>query len=127
MTPALLPGLTSGPLDNLSCASSSFCMAEGSLTGTDAFWVFSGGKWSESTLLGTASNSNGIQPVSCASSSFCVMVDGSGNAYIYSNGTWSAPDPIDPGNEMEGVSCPTSSFCEAIDDTNSSFTYSGGS
>jgi len=58
--------------------------------------------------------------ISCPTASWCMVVDGSGYAINYSNGTWSAPKFIDPvespslDSEFDGVSCPTTTWCLAV-------------
>jgi hypothetical protein len=58
--------------------------------------------------------------ISCPTPSWCMVVDGSGYAINYANGTWSAPKFIDPvenpalDSEFDGVSCPTTTWCMAV-------------
>jgi hypothetical protein len=66
-------------------------------------------------------NSAGVTSVSCLSAAFCVAADLTGDVVTDYNGTWSAPDNIDPQSDSNfygftGISCATVSFCTAVDE-----------
>jgi ferredoxin len=62
--------------------------------------------------------------VSCATRKFCAIVDNSGNAYTWKDGSWLAPQAFGSGTGPSavalyasgrvGVSCPTTSACTAV-------------
>jgi hypothetical protein len=61
--------------------------------------------------------------VSCTSSRFCAIVDNTGNAYAWKNGSWLSPQAFGTGaggsmamyaSGRVGVSCPTPSACTAV-------------
>jgi hypothetical protein len=77
-----------------------------------------------------------ITGVSCPTTTWCQAVDGHGNVITYSNGTWSAPQVVDPGSiadvdlgagEFDGISCPTTTWCMAVSYLDGYTIYSGGS
>jgi len=95
-----------GTVRAVSCVKGPFCVA----VGADA-----------ETLKGTTWTSHGpIAPVdldsaACVSAGFCVVGDGVGDAYRWSNGSFSSQGMIDPDDSLSGLSCPSTSFCSAVD------------
>ena len=82
----------------------------------------------------TSVTSNNLVQVSCPTTTWCAAVDQKGHAYIYSNGTWSPPDLVDPGSsadadlgagEFDGISCPSTTFCMAVSYLDGFATYNG--
>ena len=58
--------------------------------------------------------------VSCVSAAFCVAADETGNVVTEYDGTWSAPENIDPQSNSNfygftSISCATVAFCVAVD------------
>ena len=103
----------------ISCASSSFCVAEGfhGFSGAEAI-VYSGGTWS------AASSAGGGVAVSCTSLTFCVAVDASGGASSYNGTTWHATTGLAYG--FGSVSCASTTFCVASGVANSVLVGGGG-
>ena len=85
-------------------------------------------------------NIEAIDALSCASRSFCVAVGGStggepdiassglgGQAYVYSDGSWSAGRRVtSPEVGLNGVSCVSPAFCAAVGDDGHGYVYRGG-
>jgi hypothetical protein len=67
----------------------------------------------------------GPSGLACASDTSCVAVDGAGMAMHFTNGSWSAPAPVDPqsGGGIAAVSCVAgTTFCAAIGDNGNAYT-----
>jgi len=109
------------PLANISCASSSSCMAVGSASngsvelGYATFW--NGTKWVE---WGSSSRGS-FKGVSCPSTSFCTAVGGATGGGTFSetwNGSsWSVaatPNPSGENAQLKDVSCTSSTACTAV-------------
>ncbi|MDX6229850.1 MAG: hypothetical protein QOI76_3240 [Frankiales bacterium] len=90
----------------ISCASSTFCVAEGvsGFSGAAAT-TFNGSTWSTPSAAGAGLS------VSCPSSSFCAAGDAFGGVATYNGTSWTAPTNI--ANSLVSVSCPSSTFCAA--------------
>ncbi len=54
------------------------------------------------------------------------VFEGDGDAYTYSDGTWSSGVQVSSGGGLAGVSCASSSFCMAVDNSGNAYTYSDG-
>jgi hypothetical protein len=63
--------------------------------------------------------------LSCASSSFCVAAGLDGMVQIWSQGTWSSPVSIDPGQNLTEIDCGGIAFCVALDTVGHEMTYTG--
>lgn len=72
----------------------------------------------------TIDSSGSLQSVSCVVAPFCVAVDQSGNALVYSHGSWTS-SKVDGSGALEGVSCATTTFCAAVDSAGNVLTYNG--
>jgi hypothetical protein len=110
-------------LSSVSCASENFCVAVGG--GYEV--TYSGGNWS-SRLIDRNSTPQ-LTSVSCPSSTFCMAVGteyGDGDAFKYSDGTWSGGQQIDRSDSLTSVSCPNSAFCVAVNGFGDEFTFSNG-
>jgi len=120
------PGLN---LADLSCASSSFCVAVGNSGGSRSYrllWTWSGASWavSEAPTPAGGQPSGFLYGVSCASATFCVAVGDDGPQSLilsWSGDSWSAVNaslPADtaspPASFLNGVSCPSTMFCTAV-------------
>ncbi len=116
----------------ISCASPTFCVAEGAngFSGAGAIIYSGGGTWS------TPRSSGGGVSVSCPSPVFCAVVSSDGTAATYNSGSWTTPVAIAFG--LGSVSCPSATFCDAsgvanpvqvgnteIQDSGAVFTYHG--
>jgi Putative Ig domain len=112
-------------ISSMSCASASFCLADGVLEGSFgarfAAFIYNGTSWS---AMPSPSEGRGV---SCVSSSFCVIADLGDGADIYNGVSWTQT-PIDsPSHEPQSVSCPAVNFCVAALDYGIVSTYNGTS
>jgi len=73
----------------------------------------------------TSVTSNNLVQVSCPTTTWCTAVDQNGNAFTYSNGSWSAATHVSGAIEFDGVSCATTTFCMAVSYDNGFSTYNG--
>jgi len=124
-----LPSARGGGLRDLSCVSSSFCVAGGyysTLAGQTRALVevYNGTSWTAVDALSSSSSVtySEILSLSCVSSSFCVatgpLYDGNSKAYVavYNGSTWAKQDianNLSPMNISQGfsVSCASTTFC----------------
>jgi len=124
-----LPSARGGSLSELSCVSSTFCVAGGTyttLTGQNRALVetYNGTNWTAADPLLSYSSVTyvGIYSLSCVSSTFCVatgsLYDGNSKAYVavYNGSTWTKQDianNLSPVNVSQGfsVSCASTTFC----------------
>ena len=108
----------SGSVQDVSCASPTFCVAASS-TGTILTW--DGTSWSTTASLpvGVLGIVGGV---SCASPTFCVVgaaVAGSslanGEVFVFDGRSWSAPTTVTSGTVaiLDSVTCPSATFCLA--------------
>ena len=94
-------------LSEVSCSSSTFCVAVDSL-GAALFWH--GSNWSGHHHV----NANGsLDSVSCPSTTYCVVVSDAGKAVTYNGGAWTPSKTIGPEDSYR-ISCPSVSFCAAV-------------
>lgn len=118
-----LPGATETPLFDISCPSTSLCVAVGG-GNTIASSVEpggGGGTWSIVNPGGAGyPNQNEIKGISCPSPQLCVAVSFDGLILSSSDPTggtsaWSAANlsPAGPKTHLYGISCPSVSFCAA--------------
>ncbi len=110
-----------GGASQISCTSSSFCAV---VDGNGNAHMYNGSSWSIESI----NNGANLFGVSCApTSSFCAAVGNShgpgGDGLIY-NGSWSSPEPNDPGT-VGNVSCPTETFCMATAAGGNTLIYNG--
>jgi len=82
---------------------------------TDHAVTYGGTSWARPVTIDA--NGGGLTSVSCPTATFCVAVGLKGSAFIYSAGTWSPRDNVDPGGPLEAVSCPSQTSCVAVDPT----------
>jgi hypothetical protein len=94
-------------LSEVSCSSSTFCIAVDSL-GSALFW--NGSQWSAPHHV----NANGsLNSVSCPSTTYCVVVSGAGKSVTYHAGAWSPSKTLGPEDSYR-ISCPSVTFCAAV-------------
>jgi hypothetical protein len=95
---------------SISCASSStFCAVTDDSGGA---YTLSGETLSTRTQLAA----NGFDTVSCPTTSFCMAIDGTGDTFRYSNGSWSPAATLGSLSSNTGdlqVSCVSGQFCVA--------------
>jgi hypothetical protein len=111
-----LIGEAGAPVNGVSCASPSFCVAAAGagdiLTSTDPSAPSS---WPVTHVDGD----NSISAVSCASLSLCVAVDGAGDMLTSTEPTVQPPTwtmrNVDLSGPISDVSCVASTFCVAVD------------
>jgi hypothetical protein len=110
-------GVSAVNISPQSCPSSSLCLASDGagrvLTSTNP----AGGVWS-SSLVDPGGYGFGT-PV-CPSTTLCVATDNNGNLLTSTNpagggSSWSAPAPIDSGNQISRLDCPSTTLCVAVD------------
>jgi hypothetical protein len=108
----------------LSCASSSFCVAQaGGFTST-----YNGSTWTPADSGNPPCSLECFDP-SCPSSTFCVSI-GSTVAATFTGKNWSAPVRVVSSAstaQLQSVSCVSSRFCVAVDDAGNAYTYDGTS
>jgi RHS repeat-associated protein len=135
-----LPAGTDNPeavATGVSCTSSTFCMAVGTLSvdyitppssGSEGESVLFADQWNGHSWIGgvlPAGDESGVNGVSCSSASSCIAVgaygtDQSGGisplADSWDGATWSAQTPFNPstGGEFQSVSCLSASICIAV-------------
>ncbi len=110
-------------LEDVSCASTSECMAVGYFKAADVnpeypeqpLWQtyvahWKGGKWTNSYPL--APNTRFMERVSCTSASFCASV-GWGNLMTWNGSSWTSHS-VDVNVLPRGLSCTSSAFCLAV-------------
>ncbi len=110
-----------GFITEISCPSTSLCVATGDDGGLSGFYTSTDPAGGAATWsFGATDVGSVISGVSCASVSLCVAVDESGDIYTSTDpaggaGTWSF-STIDPhGSGLLGVSCPSAGLCVAVD------------
>ena len=104
--------------NSISCPSSTFCMAVGTINGpVPVAMSWNGTSWTTEEPLSPTGVT--LDSVSCPSTTFCMAVGGSqsgtvGNSYSW-NGTGWTQDAVPSGtDELTGVSCVSSRFCAAV-------------
>jgi GH25 family lysozyme M1 (1,4-beta-N-acetylmuramidase) len=132
------PGSQDNELQNVSCASSTFCVGVGNTDTSTLIETFDGTSWTTSAGLSGPSGSaqNQLLGVSCTSASFCVAVgsyeaesgDESGlNQDLIEmwNGTSWSDASVNPYSDdtLVGVSCTSASFCVAVGNYKDSDSY----
>lgn len=108
-------------MDAISCATSSFCVATGTLVS-----VYSGSGFSTPSLVDPQA---AISAISCPTTTFCLGVDTSGQALVYNGSSWSSPVTIDtnPGYYgLTAISCASATFCQIGDDNGQVIQYTNG-
>lgn len=113
-----LEGSLGGFVNDVACASASFCAAVDS-KGRVAF--FNGTKWS---ALGTI-DPDALTTVSCSGPTLCVAADSSGRLLNFNGSTWSSPTYADTYNRVTRVQCVGASFCAAVDDAGNALYFNG--
>jgi hypothetical protein len=118
-----LPAVGQSPLFDISCPSTSLCVAVGGgntlASSTNPTGPASG--WSVAYPGGEGPpNQSGIKGVSCPSPTFCVAVSFEGVVLTSTDpsgglGAWSMTDlnPSGPRTHLYGISCPSPTFCAA--------------
>lgn len=118
--------IDTGNLQNISCASVSFCAADDTLGNTV---IYDGSAWETPVNL---SSNRAIYPywISCApNTTFCVAVEANGftgYSWTFSGGTW-GPTTTVTNAPFDSVSCATSTFCMGVTSNGKSLIYNGSS
>jgi len=108
----------------ISCPTSSFCMAVDA--GANAS-IYNGRTWSPPQKISSVTTgSPALDSISCVSEHFCVAA-GYRVVVTYENGSWNAPQTIDPSNTWAylKVSCASETFCVAVDLSGFAWKYTG--
>jgi hypothetical protein len=120
-----------GSFNVVSCASTHFCMAVGTSTGTDYAVEFNGTRWETARTLERFKGE--VISLSCPTVGWCVAVTDLAGATVLKDGRWSRLTTLDanPGPPYPGmanaVSCTSSHFCVAVDGQGNAETYNGTS
>ena len=103
----------------MSCASSDFCAVTGS--GATAY-IYSGGSWNSSQLVGADGNPANLTAVSCPAAGECFAA-GNWDAYQFPNGRWSNGTLIQDQATFTAVSCSSMHSCAATDSSGNVYVY----
>ena len=109
------------PVDSVSCASTTFCVAG---DGNGNVYQFNGSSWSSADDIG---DTDEILSMSCPTASFCAAGDDFGNVYTFDGTSWSAADDIGGTDDMLSMSCVSADFCVVGDDSGNVYTFDGSS
>jgi hypothetical protein len=93
-TPLDLGGHSFSNFVNVSCASTTFCIALAATSDGELYYTWNGTSWSgPSSPFDTAGGYT--VSLSCTSTTFCVETDEAGNASVFSGSGWSTPQNVD--------------------------------
>src|SRR5579884_3790599 len=115
----------------VSCASTRFCMAVGTSTGTDYAVEFNGTRWGTARTLERFKGE--VVSLSCPTAGWCVAVSDLAGATVLKDGRWSRLMTLDPNpgppypGMANAVSCTRPNFCVAVDGQGYAETYDGTS
>ena len=110
----------SGSLVDVSCVTSSFCMA---VDEYDNAFRYDGAAWHNAPGLGSLA---GLTGLSCPSVSFCMAVAFGGESSSFDGTHWSPLASMDIGSSfVNKVSCSSASFCVAVDNSGRYAVYRG--
>jgi hypothetical protein len=108
-TPGPSGGMT---LTGVSCVSTAFCEAVGSIPGTGGgAEIWNGTAWALQTVPG-----GNLTAVSCTSASFCMAAGSDGHVDIWNGTSWSSQMTSASLMSLSGVSCTSATSCEAVGD-----------
>jgi len=122
---------SAGSFNVVSCASTRFCMAVGTSTGTDYAVEFNGTRWEAARTLERFKGE--VVSLSCPTVGRCVAVTDLAGATVLKNGRWSRLTTLDPNpgppypGMANAVSCTRPNFCVAVDGQGNTETYNGTS
>ncbi|MGH9614803.1 MAG: hypothetical protein ACRD4P_17195 [Bryobacteraceae bacterium] len=122
---------SAGSFNVVSCASTHFCMAAGTSTGTDYAVEFNGTRWETARTLERFKGE--VVSLSCPTVGWCVAVTDLAGATVLKDGRWSKLTTLDPNpgppypGMANAVSCTSSHFCAAVDGQGSAETFNGTS
>jgi hypothetical protein len=120
-----------GSFNVVSCASTHFCMAVGTSTGTDYAVEFNGIRWEAARTLERFKGE--VVSLSCPTVGWCVAVTDLAGATVLKDGRWSRLTTLDPNpgppypGMANAVSCTSPRFCVAVDGQGRAETYNGTS
>ena len=115
------PKVTNSYIAELSCPTTTFCMA---VDQTGAAFTFNGSTWKS-----VAKPGQGTAVLDCASSTFCVaagLVNTSDEAYRWNGSTWSASAIPNSATYLAQVTCPAVGNCVLLTDDGNVAELSGG-
>jgi len=122
---------SAGSFNVVSCASTRFCVAVGTSTGTDYAVEFNGTRWEAARTLERFKGE--VVSLSCPTVGWCVAVTDLAGATILKDGRWSRLTTLDPNpgppypGMANAVSCTSLHFCVAVDGQGNAETYNGTS
>ena len=130
LSPSTPPEATTGHIQDLSCSTSTSCLAVG-YEGVDAFALaYNGTEWVTQPAQTPEGKSAELRGVFCNSSGACTAVGwatGGGETTTLAeriNTAWSLESPPNPDNanysNLQDVSCPSATSCLAVGHTNAS-------
>jgi hypothetical protein len=115
----------SNPPENVSCPSSTFCVAVGE---NGHAQTFNGSSWGTPQFVDPSPSGSPLTAISCPSTSFCAAFDLAGGEVQFNGSSWTSPSQIDnTGNGLNAVACSSASFCVAGDGAGNGFVYNGSS
>jgi hypothetical protein len=120
-SPQPIPNLQAS-LDDVSCASPTFCMAADSQGNV---YEFDGTSWSGPVAIDSDLDVGFL--VICTATDFCLTMDGDGNTYIWNGTTWSPGDVAGSGSGSWEIGCDSSTFCYYGDGQGDIYLWSGSS
>jgi hypothetical protein len=105
-----------GTPTDVSCPTSSFCLAVDDSGGTVAYQH---GSWGPPTVVNpgaeSPNNDYALSAVSCVSADFCVTIDEQGDALTWNGGSWTrTPEVTGRANIGSAVACVSTTFCVAV-------------
>lgn len=122
---------SAGSFNVVSCASTHFCMAVGTSTGTDYAVEFNGTRWETARTLERFKGE--VVSLSCPTVGWCVAVTDLAGATVLKDGRWSRLTTLDPNpgppypGMANAVSCTSSHFCVAVDGQGNAEVFNGTS
>ena len=122
---------SAGSFNVVSCASTRFCMAVGTSTGTDYAVEFNGTRWGTARTLERFRGE--VVSLSCPTVGWCVALTDLAGATVLEDGRWSRLTTLDPNpgppypGMANAVSCTSSHFCVTVDGQGNAETYNGTS
>jgi hypothetical protein len=122
---------SAGSFNVVSCASTRFCIAVGTSTGTDYAVEFKGAGWEAARTLERFKGE--VVSLSCPTVGWCVAVTDLTGATVLKDGRWSRLATLDPNpgppypGMANAVSCISPHFCVAVDGQGNAESYNGTS
>jgi uncharacterized Fe-S cluster protein YjdI len=122
---------SAGSFNVVSCATTRFCVAVGTSTGTDSAVEFKGATWEAARTLERFEGE--VVSLSCPTVGWCVAVTDLAGATVLKDGRWSRLTTLDPNpgppypGMANAVSCTSSHFCVTVDGQGNAEVFNGTS